>query len=124
MEARMGTIMSLQGRKGLVVDIANDQSIAYLNPKAEPHVRPLAEKLGSPIIMCVRAIDNRRLARLAKLAGAPRAPGAGIDLHVRLGECVERNEPLFTLHAERSGELTYARLYMDSQPDIITVEEE
>jgi thymidine phosphorylase len=36
---------------------------------------------------------------LAKLAGAPKAASAGIDLHVRLGDFVERRQPLFTLHA-------------------------
>jgi enoyl-[acyl-carrier protein] reductase I len=58
----------LKGKKGLVVGVANDQSIAYgcakafvscgaevavtyLNAKAEPHVRPLAESLGAPIVM-------------------------------------------------------------------------
>ena len=60
--------MRLKGKKGLVVGIANDDSIAYgcakafrdegaelaityLNAKAEPHVRPLAESLGSPVIV-------------------------------------------------------------------------
>lgn len=59
--------MSLQGKKGLVAGIANEHSIAfgcaeacrragadlavtYLNDKAEPYVRPLAERLQSPII--------------------------------------------------------------------------
>lgn len=59
--------MSLSGKKGLVVGIANNDSIAYgcakafrrdgadlaityLNGKAEPYVRPLAEELGAPII--------------------------------------------------------------------------
>jgi len=57
----------LRGKKGLVVGIANEHSLAYgcarafneagadlaityLNAKAEPHVRPLAEALGSAII--------------------------------------------------------------------------
>jgi enoyl-[acyl-carrier protein] reductase I len=56
------------GKRGLVVGIANANSIAYgcakafhaagaelaltyLNAKAEPYVRPLAEKLASPIIL-------------------------------------------------------------------------
>lgn len=60
--------MSLAGKKGLVVGIANEHSIAYgcakafrsagadlaityLNAKAEPYVRPLAEELESPIIV-------------------------------------------------------------------------
>jgi enoyl-[acyl-carrier protein] reductase I len=58
----------LAGKKGLVVGIANQQSIAYgcaqamralgatlavtyFNGKAEPHVRPLAEQLGAELIM-------------------------------------------------------------------------
>lgn len=60
-------MFSLSGQKVLVVGIANEQSIAYgiakalrdqgadlavtyLNAKAEPHVRPLAESLGADII--------------------------------------------------------------------------
>ena len=58
----------LDGKKGLVVGIANDKSIAwgcakafrafgaevavtYLNDKARPHVEPLARELESPIFM-------------------------------------------------------------------------
>ena len=59
----------------------------------------------------VRAIDNRKLARVAKLAGAPKSPAAGLDLHVRVGAHVERGQPLFTLHAETSGEVAYALDY-------------
>lgn len=61
-------MFSLAGQKVLVVGVANDQSIAwgcaeafrrqgadlaitYLNAKAEPHVRPLAERLGAEIVM-------------------------------------------------------------------------
>src|SRR5690606_24167745 len=47
----------------------------------------------------VDAIDNRRLARAAKLAGAPRAPAAGLALHAPIGRHVSVGQPLFTLHA-------------------------
>lgn len=60
--------MSLEGKKGLVVGIANEHSIAYgcaqafhglgadlavtyLNAKAESYVRPLAEQLEAPIFV-------------------------------------------------------------------------
>lgn len=60
-------MFSLQGQKALVVGIANEDSIAYgcaralrsqgadlavtwLNSKAEPYVRPLAEELGAEIV--------------------------------------------------------------------------
>jgi enoyl-[acyl-carrier protein] reductase I len=58
----------LKGKKGLIVGIANEHSLAYgcarhfrgggaelaityLNAKAEPYVQPLAEALGSEIVM-------------------------------------------------------------------------
>ncbi len=71
----------------------------------------------------VSSIDNRRLARAAKLAGAPADPAAGIDFHVRLGEAVAAGQPLFTLHAESPGELAYARDYLATHPDIVVLGE-
>jgi thymidine phosphorylase len=71
----------------------------------------------------VKAIDNRRIARLAKLAGAPEDKAAGIDLHVRLGDSIARGTPLLTLHAEAEGELTYALNYADANADIIRIAE-
>jgi thymidine phosphorylase len=56
----------------------------------------------------VSMIDNRSVALLAKLAGAPVAKSAGVDLRVQVGQRVERGEPLFALHAEAPGELAYA----------------
>lgn len=61
---------SLQGKKGLVVGIANDQSIAWgcaralraagaelaltwFNDKARPHVEPLAQQLQAPITLAL-----------------------------------------------------------------------
>jgi enoyl-[acyl-carrier protein] reductase I len=64
----MSAIVDLAGRRGLVVGIANNHSIAagcatafraagaelaitYLNDKAEPYVRPVAESLAAPIVV-------------------------------------------------------------------------
>ena len=64
----MTPIVDLAGKRGLVVGIANEHSIAhgcacafraagaelavtYLNAKAEPHVRPLAEALEAPLVL-------------------------------------------------------------------------
>ncbi len=106
--------MSLKGKKGLVVGIANEHSIAYgcatqfrtqgaelavtyLNAKAEPYVRPLAEALEAPLILpCdvrepgqLEAVFERIGARWGKLdfllhsiAFAPRE-----DLHRRITDC-------------------------------------
>lgn len=70
----------------------------------------------------VMRIDNRTLARLAKLAGAPDDKAAGLELHVRLGDEVAAGEPLVTVHAETSGELAYALDYAAATPDIFSVE--
>jgi len=71
----------------------------------------------------VVAVDNRRLARLAKLAGAPKASAAGLLLHVALGSSVEVGQPLYTVHAESPGELAYALSYAQAQEDLYTIEE-
>jgi thymidine phosphorylase len=70
----------------------------------------------------VAAIDNRRLAKLAKLAGAPEAKAAGLELHVRLDTHVEASQPLYTVHAEALGELDYALQYARANRDILLLE--
>ncbi|MCK4609109.1 MAG: thymidine phosphorylase family protein [Gammaproteobacteria bacterium] len=70
----------------------------------------------------VAQIDNRRLATIAKLAGAPRAKAAGIELHANVGTKVEVDQPLFTIHAEAPGELDYAVSAIRSEHDIMRVE--
>ena len=67
----------------------------------------------------VAQIDNRRLAKAAKLAGAPEDVAAGIDLHVYLGDAVEQGDALFTLHTQSPGELDYALDYVRANPGIV-----
>jgi thymidine phosphorylase len=88
----------------------------------EPPRAPLTRAVTAPRAGTCTAIDNRRVARIAKLSGAPRAPSAGLDLHVRVGERVERGAPLYTIHAEAPGELEYAAGYA-AQHSGVAVEE-
>ncbi|WP_332852308.1 thymidine phosphorylase family protein [Duganella sp. S19_KUP01_CR8] len=69
------------------------------------------------------AIDNRRLAGLAKLAGAPKSPAAGLVLHAPLDTMLSAGQPLLTLHAESPGELAYALAYAESQDSIFSIQE-
>jgi thymidine phosphorylase len=71
----------------------------------------------------VEVIDNRKIAKLAKLAGAPEAKAAGVELHVRLGEVIVAGQPLCTVHADAPGELAYALDYAAANPDMLTVTE-
>lgn len=71
-------IANLAGKKGLIIGIANDQSIAYgcarvmhtqgaevaityLNEKSRPYVQPLAEELEAPIFLPCDVSDDTQL---------------------------------------------------------------
>ncbi len=71
----------------------------------------------------VGQIDNRKLARIAKLAGAPHDKAAGVDFLAPIGTKVEAGQPLFRVHAESPGELEYALGYLKSAGDIIRIDE-
>ena len=70
----------------------------------------------------VGAIDNRRLARAAKLAGAPHDAAAGAVIHVRLGDTVAAGQPLITLHSRAPGQLAYALAYVNTQAPIVAID--
>jgi thymidine phosphorylase len=86
-----------------------------------PPVSTQQFEVTAPVSGRITGIDCRRLARAAKLAGAPADPAAGIDLHVRVGQSVDGGEPLFTLHAESPGELAYAREYLTTHADVVAI---
>ena len=56
----------------------------------------------------VTAIDCLRLARVARLAGAPIDKGAGVDLFKKIGDPVARGEPLYRIHAAFEADFRFA----------------
>jgi thymidine phosphorylase len=89
----------------------------------EPPVASQHRPVTAAISGTVSRIDNRRLAELAKLAGAPDAKAAGVELLVRVGDAVEAREPMFAVHSETRGELAYAMDYLAANPGIFTVDD-
>jgi thymidine phosphorylase len=87
----------------------------------EPPQAPLRHVIEASANGRVSGIDNRLLARLAKLAGAPRSRSAGLELHVKLGTPIERGQPVMTLHGESPGELDYALAFADANPAIVDI---
>lgn len=77
----------------------------------EPQRAPYTRTIVAPFTGVLAAIDNRKLATLAKLAGAPDAPEAGVDFLLHLHQKVEKGQPMFILHANTPGELEYACEY-------------
>ena len=67
----------------------------------------------------INKIDNRKLAKLAKLCGAPHASGAGILFNAPLYKKVSKSDLLFTLFAQSKGELEYAKEYYRLNSDVI-----
>lgn len=115
-----------KGRKAAVAILDDGRAMAKFVAicEAQGGFRRPDKSAFRHIIECERAgritaIDNRRLARLAKLAGAPKSPAAGVEIHVNLGDPVERGQPLVTLHGESVGELEYALDYYRANADLI-----
>jgi thymidine phosphorylase len=88
-------------------------------PPVSIHRHPLVARQTGQI----QSIDNRRIAKLAKLAGAPDDKAAGVELHVKLGERVTIGEPLCTVHSESPGELAYALNYAAKNESMFDVQE-
>jgi len=59
----------------------------------------LVHDVCAPTDGTVSSIDCFRLARIARLAGAPMDKGAGIDLFKKVGDAVKQGEPLYRIHA-------------------------
>ena len=89
---KMRDIINLQGSRGF------DFSPAPL------HIDILARKDG-----VVTTINNYQLARIARLAGAPMAKRAGVDLLKKIGDTVQQDEPLYRIYAEFPADFNFAR---------------
>ncbi|MDR5867775.1 thymidine phosphorylase family protein [Halomonas koreensis] len=92
---KMQAIIAAQGRRPFDADA----------PPLAPHRFEVTAHLAG----VVTAIDNLKLARIARLAGAPRAVGAGVDMRVRIGESVTPGQTLYRVYAAFPNELTLAR---------------
>ena len=108
-----------QGRAWRKFQAICDAQGGMREPPCARFTHPVEAVRAGPVV----AIDNRRLARIAKLAGAPDAPAAGLELHAPVGRELSAGEPLFTLHAETPGELAYALAYAGANPDVIELGE-
>lgn len=87
----------------------------------EPPIAAFTQHVEATRAGTVATIDNRVLARIAKLAGAPDDKAAGVELHVHVGAPVQVGQPLYTLHAESAGELAYALDYVARHRDVIAI---
>lgn len=99
--AQMNAIIDAQGRR-----------------ERPPPLGQLVHEVLAPADAVVRAIDNLRLARIARMSGAPQVPGAGVDLLHKVGDPVRKGEPLYRLHAQFDADLEFARRMAADDPGV------
>lgn len=87
----------------------------------EPKFAPYKFEVVANQSGIVESVDNRKLSRIAKLAGAPKSSSAGIVFLSPVGTKVKKNDVLFIIYAEAKGELDYAVDYMKSSNNVINV---
>jgi thymidine phosphorylase len=76
---------------------------------APPPLAELGFDVAAPAAGIVTGMDNLRLARIARLAGAPQIKGAGIDLRAKLGSSVRQGDTLYRVYAQFDADLQFAR---------------
>lgn len=89
----------------------------------EISIAPYTYTVESKYSGLIRNIDNRHIATIAKLAGAPDAKSAGIELLAKLNSNVEKSQALFKIYAETKGQLHYALDFFNEGHDIFQIEE-
>lgn len=114
----------LEAKKILESTKAYDKFISICDAQGgfkEPVFAKFKTEIKSKITGTVISIDNIRLAKIAKLAGAPQSPSAGIYFVASLGTNVELGQTLYTIYSETEGELQYAVDYLESANSIIKI---
>lgn len=93
--AKMNAIIAAQGAK----------TFDYNNPP----LGTLSFEICATESGVVTSIDNLQVARIARLAGAPKVVEAGVDLFRKLGDTVAMGDALYRVHASFQSDLTFAR---------------
>jgi thymidine phosphorylase len=89
---------------------------------SEPEMAPHTIVVPAQYSGVVTSIDNRRIAKIAKLAGAPGRKKAGVLMHTQVGDHVQSGSPLFEIHAETPGELAWALDYTNARENPMRLE--
>lgn len=87
----------------------------------EPPVAMYKKEILSDSAGVITEINNRKLAKVAKLAGAPKSPSAGVYFSAPLGTKVVRGQTLLTVYAQAKGELEYVLEYLASGNHIVKI---
>ena len=97
--AKMNALIDAQGKK------AFDHN--------HPPLGPLSLDVCADRDGIVVGIDNLQIARIARLAGAPKVQSSGVDLLCKLGDVARAGQTLYRIHAAYASDLEFARQASD-----------
>lgn len=92
------------------------------NPNVRPEDIPVGtdtETITADKDGVVKAIDNNKIKKIARLLGAPHNKGSGIYLYKHVGDKIKFKDKLFTLHAESGRKLSDAIEFTDTNNPFI-----
>lgn len=98
---KMNEIIDAQGRK-------------KMPPLGKLTYLVVAEKSGK-----ITGVDNKLISHVARVAGAPKNPGAGIAIEKNLGDKVKKGDLLYTIYAENKQRLSNA--IIESKTKVYTI---
>jgi thymidine phosphorylase len=82
---------------------------------------PYRHDVKSPQSGQISQIHNLKIAKVAKLAGAPQDARAGVYLHAKVGDKVKEGQEIFSIYAENEEELNFAIHYVNTNPDVVAI---
>jgi thymidine phosphorylase len=104
-EARARELLESGAAMAKLEEIAAAQGPSPL----QNELAPLCYEVTAPHAGWVQGVDCLRIAQVARLAGAPTDPGAGIDLLKRVGDPVRAGEPLYRIHGLDPADFGFAK---------------
>ena len=88
-----------------IIEAQGSHHFDYQNPQ----LGKLTYEVVAQCSGVVSAIDNLQIAHIARLAGAPKFQGAGVDLLHKLGDPVDVGSVLYRIHSEIGSDLVFAK---------------
>jgi putative thymidine phosphorylase len=84
------------------------QIVKAQGAKRIPKLADFKANVGAQIAGIIKAIDNKYISHIARIAGAPKDPTAGLFIHKKIGDKVKKGEALYTIYASNEERLKYA----------------
>jgi thymidine phosphorylase len=90
-----------------------DQILKAQGKKKIPSLGKYVYDVKSDKQFVLKELNNKRISKLAFMLGAPGDAAAGIYIHKRVGDKIEKNDTIITLYSNSELKLKYAKAYLE-----------